>query len=140
MKNIIFCLLFLVLVSCKPQQASTAASEPQPVSTSITNTEWKLIRLNGEDVSALNPPLTLSLDAAQMKVSGFAGCNRFFGGYELNQSSLRFSAMGATKMYCQDKSPIEDKYLKALSEVQSFKSANGTLVLSGEKADLEFTK
>lgn len=133
-------MLFLALVSCKPQQVSTATSEPQPVSTSITNTEWKLIRLNGEDVSALNPPITLLLNAAQMKVSGFAGCNRFFAGYELNQSSLRFSAMGATKMYCQDKSPVEDKYLKALSEVQSFKSANGTLVLTGEKVDLEFTK
>ena len=140
MKNIVLCILVFAIGSCKPQQVSTGSGEPQPASPSITNVEWKLIRLNGEDVSALNPPLTLLLDAAQMKVSGFAGCNRFFGGYELNQSSLRFSAMGATKMYCQDKSSVEDKYLKALSEVQSFKSANGTLVLTGEKADLEFTK
>lgn len=82
----------------------------------------------------------LSLDEAQ-KINGFAGCNRFFGSYELSESKIQFSGIGSTKMFCQDKSATEDKYLKALSEVQSFRSGSGKLfLLAGEKTVLEFKK
>lgn len=128
MRNIIFYIVLMATASCKIQ----------PVS--ITNTEWRLVELTGEDVSNINPPLTLSLDETQ-KINGFAGCNRFFGSYKIGESSLQFSGIGSTKMYCQDKSDTEDKYLKALSEVQSFKSESGKLfLLVGEKIVLEFKK
>lgn len=129
MKKILFLIVLISSLGCKPQQIS------------ITNTEWKLVKMYEEDLSALNPPLTLNLDEAQKKVSGFAGCNRFFGGYELNQSTLKFGNTGSTKMFCQDKSEIEGKYFKALGEVQSFKSESGKLfLLAGEKIILEFKK
>jgi heat shock protein HslJ len=128
MKTSLFFAMLMALVSCKPQ----------PIS--ITNIEWKLVRLNGEDVS-VNPPVTLSLDETQKKINGFAGCNRFFGGYELNQSTLKFSGMGSTKMYCQETAATEDQYLKALSEVQSFKSEGEKLqLLADQKIILEFKK
>ena len=129
MKNILFYIVLTALVSCKAQQVS------------ITNIEWKLIKVYDEDLAELNPPITLLLDEAQKKVSGLAGCNRFFGGFELSQSTLKFGNMGSTKMYCQDKSALEDKYFKALGEVQSFQSENGKLsLLTGEKVILEFKK
>jgi heat shock protein HslJ len=129
MKRILLFIILIVSLGCKTQQVS------------ITNTEWKLVKLYDEDFSSLNPPITLKLDEAQKKINGFAGCNQFFGGYELNQSTLKFSNTGSTKMFCQDKSEIEDKYFKALGEVQSFKSESGKLFLiTGEKTILEFKK
>jgi heat shock protein HslJ len=129
MKKTLFFILLIVSLGCKNQQVS------------ITNTEWKLVKIDNEDFSSLNPPITISLDEAQKKVSGFAGCNRFFGGYELNQSTLKFGNIGSTKMFCQDKSEIEDKYFKALGEVQSFKSESDKLfLLTGERIVLEFKK
>lgn len=129
MKNILFYIVMIALVSCKVQQVS------------ITNTEWKLVKIHAEDLASVNPSITLSLDDSQKKVSGFAGCNRFFGGYELNQSMLKFSNMGSTKMFCEDKSALEDKYFKALGEVQSFKSESGKLfLLVGSTVILEFKK
>lgn len=129
MRKILLFIILIVGLSCKTQQVS------------ITNTEWKLVKLYGEDLSALNPPITLTINEAQKKINGFAGCNRFFGGYDLNQSALKFSNTGSTKMFCQDKSEIEDKYFKALSEVQSFQSESGKLFLiTGEKTILEFKK
>src|SRR5690349_11611407 len=99
-----------------------------------------LVQLTVEDVSRVTPLLSLSLDDAQ-KLNGFAGCNRFFGGYELSESKIKFSGMGSTKMFCQDKSATEDKYLQALREVESFKSESGKLfLLAGEKTVLEFKK
>ena len=127
MKNIIFYIVLIALGSCKIQ----------PVS--ITNIEWRLVELNGEDVSKINPPLTLSLDGAH-KINGFAGCNRFFGSYELNESKIQFSGLGSTKMYCQEKSATEDKYLKALSEVESFLPKGGRLLLISKTVLLEFKK
>ena len=129
MKNILFYIVMIALVSCKAQQVS------------ITNTEWRLVKLNAEDLSSVNPPITLSLDEVQKKVNGFAGCNRFFGGYELNQSMLKFGNMGSTKMFCEDKSALEDKYFRALGEVQSFKSESDKLfLLAGSTVILEFKK
>jgi heat shock protein HslJ len=129
MRKIFLFIVLIVSLGCKTQQIS------------ITNTEWKLVKMYDEDLSALTPPLTLTLDEAQKKISGFAGCNRFFGGYELNQSTLKFGNTGSTKMFCQDKSEIESNYFKALGEVQSFKSENEKLfLLSGEKIILEFKK
>lgn len=129
MKRTLLFIILIVSLGCKTQQVS------------ITNTEWKLVKLYNEDFSSLNPRITLKLDEAQKKINGFAGCNRFFGGYDLNQSTLKFSNTGSTKMFCQDKSEIEDKYFKALSEVQSFQSESGKLFLiTGEKTILEFKK
>ena len=129
MRKILFITVLIAFVSCKTQQVS------------ITSTEWKLVKMYDEDHSSLTPPITLSLDEVQKKASGFAGCNQFFGGYELNQSTLKFTNTGSTKMYCQDKSAIEDKYMKALGEVQSYKSEDGNLfLLTGEKVILEFKK
>ena|SRR5688572_25681637 len=129
MKNIVLYIVLLALTSCKTQQVA------------ITSIEWKLVQLNSEDVASVDPPLTLLLNETQMKISGFAGCNRFFGSYQLGESNLQFSGLGSTKMYCQDKSATEDKYLKALNEVQSFKIEGDKLVLlAGEKTILEFKK
>ena len=129
MKNILRCILLLMLVGCKTQTAT------------LTNIEWKLIKMNGDDLSAMNPPVTLSLDENQKKVNGYAGCNRFFGAYGSGDSSIKFTGLGSTKMFCQDKMKVEDAYFKALSEIQSFKTEGGKLYLiSGSNVILEFTK
>lgn len=129
MKKILFLLLVLSSLSCKTQQVS------------ISNIEWKLVKLESKDVSALNPPLTLLLDETQKKISGFAGCNRFFGSYQGENTALSFSGMGSTKMFCQDTQATEDAYFKALGTVQSYKiEGNKLLLLAGEHVILEFIK
>ena len=80
----------------------------------------------------------ITLESSDKKVFGRAGCNRFFGVYEQNESQLTFSGMGATKMACPDME-VEGKVMKAINEVKSFDvlsgggigfySADGTLVM-----------
>lgn len=94
----------------------------------------------GDDLSGTNPPITLTLDETG-KVSGHAGCNRFFGSYQSTDNSITFSGFGSTKMFCKDKMTVEDKYLKALGTVQSFKSDGTKLYFSdGSTVILEFNK
>lgn len=118
-----------LLFACKTQQVS------------IANTEWKLVKIENQEVASFDPPITLSFDEKQMKVNGFAGCNRFFGTYQSEGSKITFSGLGSTKMFCQDKMDVEDNYFKALGMVQSFKFAEDRLtMLADNQLILEFRK
>ncbi len=66
MRKILIFVTLVLLVSCKAQQVS------------ITNVEWKLIKMNDADLSSIDQPLTITLDETLKKVSGYAGCNPFF--------------------------------------------------------------
>jgi len=128
-KTLLIFISFILLMHCKPQQVL------------ITNIEWKLTKLEGRDVSSLNPPVTLLLDESQKKVSGYAGCNRFFGSYQSENTGITFSGMGSTKMFCQETMPIEDAYFKALGNVQAFKTTDNQLhLMAGNKVVLEFSR
>lgn len=128
MKNILPCIVFVLFVSCQAQQVS------------ITQVEWKLTKMDDIDLSALDQPVTFTLDETTHKVSGYAGCNRFFGTYQSNGATLSFSDMGSTKMFCQDRMSVEDAYFQSLSKVQSFKTEKEKLYfLSEGSVILEFS-
>lgn len=76
---------------------------------------YQIINLNQEDVSAFK--LNITFDETTNKVSGFSGCNRFFGSYSLQENLLKFSPLGATKMLCsEDKNEVEHNLLKAFEK------------------------
>jgi heat shock protein HslJ len=110
---------------------------PQP---SLATTAWKLVKMYGEDFSKLSSPVTLQFSEIDHKVSGFGGCNRFFGNYEQTGSGIKISGLGSTKMYCQETMAVEDKYFKALQEVQSYThKGNSLYLLADNEVILEFT-
>lgn len=76
---------------------------------------YEINTLNGEDVSSNK--LTITFNDSTKQVSGFSGCNRFFGSYTLNNLSLKFSVLGATKMLChEDANKIETNLFKAIGK------------------------
>lgn len=84
---------------------------------------YQINTLKDEDVLSFN--LNIIFNDSTKKVSGFSGCNRFFGSYTLKNNALSFSDLGLTRMLCSDdKNTIESNLLKA------FKKAN--LVLFNE--------
>ena len=51
------------------------------------------------------------------KVTGHAGCNGFFGTYDITGKRLRFGAMGATKKLCEpDRMKAERKFFEILKK------------------------
>lgn len=129
MKHLIYITLLMLIMGCQTPQASIATKE------------WKLVKMYGEDFSKLSSPVTLQFSEADHKVSGFGGCNRFFGSYEQINSTLKITGLGSTKMYCQETMAVEDKYFKALQEVQSHSLKQNTLYLLDDKeVILEFTQ
>jgi putative lipoprotein len=109
------------------REVASAASVP------LTQTNWRLTQL-GEEVVA-NPAgdqaVAIQLQAQNSRVTGFAGCNRMFGGYSLNGEALKFDQVGATKMACleEDRMRLEGRVFETLSQVARWKITNSTLEL-----------
>ncbi len=125
-----FLLLGLHLFSCKAQEVS------------LKSTGWTLVRLDGESMPAtLREPVTLIFNEDQTRVSGFGGCNRYFGNCQLTGNRITFSQLGSTKMFCAENMTVEDKFFRLLSEVDVYKVADQKLQLTaGGRLLFEFIK
>ena len=92
------------------------------VSATLTGTYWKLLELGGTAVSVpeggREPHLILAGNDSRLR--GHGGCNSFFGQFDHDGDSLRFSAIGSTMMACPEGMEAEDAFLQALQGVNRF--------------------
>lgn len=104
----------------------------------ITERDWRLVSLgeNTDPKGSGGQPITLRLDAATTRASGFAGCNRYSAGYVLTADSLKFTAPISTKMACADGMDVESSFLSALSTIATYQATDSTLTLSGPAGPL----
>lgn len=103
---------------------------------------WVLTKIDGKDVNIEEPRTTpgMAIDA-ELKVSGFSGCNRFFGQVEVTEESkLRITAMGSTKMACiqDDQASVESIMTKSLQKWNSIALENNILTLTSKQHILTF--
>jgi len=104
--------------------------------------KFHLLSINDEPVklSQSLERLSFIIHPDDAQISGFAGCNRFFGPYSLNADTLEIGVIAATKMACMDNNQ-EQKYLSCLSgqkflwllegERLILKNADHTLIFIG---------
>jgi heat shock protein HslJ len=101
----------------------------------LTGTNWTLgsIATGNGGVSSVLAGTTIDATFSDDgMVTGSAGCNRYFAGYTLNGTSLRFGPAGSTKMFCHDPAGImaqEQSYLARLGAVESYGIEGNSLVL-----------
>jgi heat shock protein HslJ len=102
----------------------------------LEGTAWTLT--SGVDtVEDAVPTLTLEDGNA----SGFAGCNQFTGGYEVDGDTISLGPLAATMMACPDDvTAVETAYLPALEAADAWAIDGGELVLSADGEEtLRFT-
>jgi len=110
-------------------------SNAEPVTGTAThnlvNTHWRVTMLGGEVIE--NPPgerdVHFTLQENNLVVTGNSGCNRMFGHYALNGDSIKFDQMGGTKMFCEARMELEQKFLEMFSAVTGWKITGNTLQL-----------
>jgi heat shock protein HslJ len=66
------------------------------------------------------------------KLSGSAGCNRYFAAYETTGVSLAIGGIGSTEMYCEGTMNQEMTYLRLLSTAWAFRVEEGALSISDQ--------
>lgn len=120
--------------------ASSASAAPAPV----TAAELEGGTFLSEDVQgralAEGTQVKVAFEDATMAVS--AGCNTLFGGYELTDGTLRWSAMPAsTRMGCPDELAAQDDWLTTVFAGGVAASTDGDrLVLRGDGATLTLAR
>lgn len=94
---------------------------------------WELVELMGKpvvDSAATGNEIFLQLDFDKLRVTGNAGCNRFFGHVELKPGNrITFSKIGSTLMACPQME-IESEFLKILRTTDSYSIRDGVLRLT----------
>lgn len=97
---------------------------------------WELTALSGQDIDSVKfpgrkPTLTF---VEEGRLSGFAGCNNFSGGYSLDEDSLNLIPGAMTKMACPGSG--EDEFIRALVKVTNFKIEKEKLTLMDGTTEL----
>jgi heat shock protein HslJ len=118
----------MLLVSCMKQAAPPLVAD----AAGIEGIQWYLTEVGGSPVSPMTDDKQphILLDPEEKQATGFAGCNHFFGRYELDGFSLTFGPMGATRMACPDlETGLETSVFEALESTRKWKIDSGDLLL-----------
>jgi heat shock protein HslJ len=100
------------------------ATGPGQQAAGIEGIQWYLLEVGGSPISPManDKQPHIMLDPARKQATGFSGCNNFFGGYELDGSSLKFGPVGSTRMACPDlETGLETEVFKALEQTRAWK-------------------
>jgi heat shock protein HslJ len=103
--------------------------------------EWVLVEISGEPLEAGGPEATLAWDAAERRIAGSAGCNRYFAGVVQGPEGgvLELGPVATTRMMCPPpEMDLEQRFLARLEATERWEHAGDRLVLSGPSGGLAF--
>ena len=122
---------------------STGSGAQQPAGSTdpqhLMIPRWFLqsMTVNGVEMPLPDKHLTLQFEPDK-NANGESACNGFFTTWEADyDGSLKFSAIGATKMFCDGMMDTETAYFNALSQVTKFIRPEGKLILTSTDGQTE---
>lgn len=115
-----------------PAKVESKEVKPTATAPQLRDKPWRLISLGMNRMAIPTekgkaPHMLLATEGN--RVAGFAGCNRFFGAYEVKGSSLTFGKMGMTMMACEDMK-IEGMLTKMFEQVHGYELIDDAKFLS----------
>ena len=132
---ITFVLSAFVLSSCGSKKNANTMETSNPAFSQIpTETFWQLETLEGKDLSDFKNngrEIGFTLHKEDNRISGFSGCNSFFGTYKFESGNrIRFSSLGATKMACPDIAFNENEFLNIFELADNYTLNGNTLSIN----------
>lgn len=137
MKTTTILLFAIILNACgASDKAASKLSED-----AMKNTQESLngtFKISGIDAKNATKDLIITFDEANSKVSGFSGCNTFFGSYIANGNTITFNGLASTRKMCADKNSnlAESKIMAALGVTTNLEIKDDKLVLLNAKKEL----
>ena len=117
---------------------------------SLEGTAWQLTGYNaGDAIQSVIPDTKITATWGETsaggagEVTGSAGCNHYFGEYEVDGESLAVRAVGMTEMFCASPEGLmeqEQDYAEVLGRAASYRIQGDRLTVLGEGGErlLEF--
>ncbi len=136
LRTVIISLSTSLLLGCQPMHKGETNPAVEPVSSSVlAGSDWAIQSIAGRPVM-VSTPLSVHFEA-QGKLSGFAGCNRFMGRYELSGTKLTIGPLATTRKLCAGPAMSQEQLLllalgKPL-EVRHNPSKSGVISLISEE-------
>jgi len=138
-------LLLTTLIGCQSNQyLDVEEKKADPSTTKLTLINWELVNIHGVIEKTMQAKMQnnelavhLILHEKDDRISGFSGCNRYFGRFKTENSvgglnKITFSGMGATKMACFDMPINEQDYFNALASTVFYQLEDNALTLLDE--------
>ncbi len=117
----------LIVCSCNTISKVSETQKTNPI-VSPEGT-YAITTLNGKNTASYG--LTLQFKDSTQQISGYSGCNRFFGKYTFKHKTLTIDALNRTKKSCNDDiSHIESHFISALKKSNTVEITNTNIVLS----------
>jgi heat shock protein HslJ len=103
-----------------------------PAHKTLEQTLWVLSGIsNGEAVVSTWIDEEITAEFNEGQVTGSAGCNRYFAGYEMDDAALTLGPAGSTRMACDEERNVrETEFLTALEGAVAFEIGRDTLTLT----------
>jgi heat shock protein HslJ len=103
----------------------------------LSGVHWQLLKIEGEKVNTNRA--FIKFDETKKSAGGNGGCNVFGGSFSKDGYQIKISQIFSTKMFCEETSAIENKFLQNLEKVTRYQFFDGKLILlAGDKPLLEF--
>ena len=99
------------------------------MSADLAGGHWRPSSIGLESLAPKTPVYVAFSDDG--KVTGFGGCNRFFGGYTVSGNSIKIGPLASTRKGCPDTLNLEIEFFKALQGAETFEQTDAALVLIG---------
>lgn len=133
----------VILSGCGPKTIGTSAQnkaeripELQETNKSTTETQlsqgqWQIKQMNNTSLKSASSKLPMiKFNIEENSIHGFTGCNNYFGKYEIiDDRTIRFSNIGATKMFCTETMEIENDFLEIINNTQYYEISEKQLLL-----------
>jgi heat shock protein HslJ len=118
-------LVILVLVTILSACGGSSSSD----AVSIEGTKWELIYYRKSTV-AEGIVITAAFEDGQ--ITGSAGCNSYFGSYEIDGNKISIDQLANTEMFCMDPEGVMDfetMYLDWLRDAQTISISDGQVMI-----------
>lgn len=103
----------------------------------LTVNAWRLTTIDGKKINT--DKSFINFDTDKKSVGGNGGCNGFGGNLSVSGSAIKITQIISTRMFCEDTSDAENKFLRNLERATKYKISGGKLVLfAADKIILEF--
>jgi len=124
-----FFTFILTFTSCDSSKKALENSKQMEETLSGT---YYINQIGDNDVSSNK--IAIHFDEATNKVTGFSGCNNFFGSYNVENNNISFTNIATTKKMCRkDINAIEKQVLKHLNSINTFSIKNDVISFSNNE-------
>ena len=129
---------FTVIRSANEVSEVNKVSDMSDLPIPIEGTVWNLVSYKQQQIL---PKSEITAEFKKGRVSGSAGCNRYFADYQLLDAKLNVNSVGSTKIACPDVDGLmeqETTYLRLLDKAQTATVENNQLTIKTDDGDLVF--